>query len=148
MMVLDCSAAVHIVRRTPEGESFAWLMSLDQERVLAPALFRVEAANAFWKYVQAGNLVPSDARRYVRAATALVDEFVPIESLCAEALVEGMRLSHSVYDMLYFVLARRSGATLVTADRRLNDLCEREGVACFHDMVRGKDGDWRLRSAG
>lgn len=148
MMVLDCSAAVHIVRRTPEGESFAWLMSLDQERVLAPGLFRVETANAFWKYVRSGNLEPGDARRYVRAATALVDEFLPIESLCAEALVEGMRLGHSVYDMLYFVLARRSGATLVTADRRLNDLCERTGVACFHDMVRGKDGEWRLQSEG
>lgn len=36
--------------------------------------------------------------------------------------------------MFYFVLARRNAATLLTLDKRLNALCEREGVGCIHEV--------------
>ncbi|MBQ9002724.1 MAG: type II toxin-antitoxin system VapC family toxin [Eggerthellaceae bacterium] len=41
-----------------------------------------------------------------------------------------MRLGHSVYDLLYFVLARRKGIALLTADKKLARLCEENGVEC------------------
>ena len=43
---------------------------------------------------------------------------------------EAMRLRHPVYDMLYFVLARRNAATLFTLDRKLQQLCLDNGVDC------------------
>ena len=39
-------------------------------------------------------------------------------------------LAPSVYDMLYFVLARRNAATLFTLDRKLQQLCLDNGVDC------------------
>ena len=39
-------------------------------------------------------------------------------------------LRHPVYDMLYFVLARRNAATLFTLDRKLQQLCLDNGVDC------------------
>lgn len=145
MMVLDCSAAVHIARRTELGESFSWLMGLDPECSIAPELFLAEVGNAFWKYAKAGACGAIEMRSYIRKAAALVDELVPMDELFVEASSEALRLDHSVYDMLYFVLARRNGATLVTADKGLNSLCEREGVACFHEFRRTDDGVWKLR---
>lgn len=62
-------------------------------------------------------------------ALDLVDETVELGLLYREALAESLRLGHSVYDMFYFVLARREDATLVTCDRRLDALCEQEGVS-------------------
>ena len=49
---------------------------------------------------------------------------------CCEATKEAMRLRHPVYDMLYFVLARRNAATLFTLDRKLQQLCLDNGVDC------------------
>ena len=37
--------------------------------------------------------------------------------------MEAMRLDHPVYGLLYFVLARREGATLFTLDQKLQGLC-------------------------
>ncbi len=67
---------------------------------------------------------------YVAQATSLVDEFYRTEDLLREALMEAMRLDHPVYDMLYFVLARREGATLFTLDQKLQSLCADNGVDC------------------
>lgn len=63
----------------------------------------------------------------------LLDEFYPLEPLQQEALSEGFRLQHSTHDMFYFVLARRMAATLMTADRRLMELCTCNGVDCIEE---------------
>ncbi|MFZ2755382.1 MAG: type II toxin-antitoxin system VapC family toxin [Atopobiaceae bacterium] len=131
MIVMDCSAAINIVRATPEGRGLRGLMVID-ERCLAPDLFRAEAANALTKYVRAGQMNHSEALGLFCKATALVNEFHPLSENDVEALSEACRLGHSVYDMFYFTLARRYGATLFTEDRRLIELCDREGVECIH----------------
>lgn len=51
-------------------------------------------------------------------------------SFRGEALTEAVRLRRPVYDMVYFVLARRLGATLFTLDKRLQALCIDNGVNC------------------
>ena len=61
-----------------------------------------------------------------------MDEIIPIRSLMREVVSESVRLGHPVYDIFYFVLARRLGATLFTLDKRLIKLCEQEGVDCIH----------------
>ena len=95
---------------------------LDAAVVLAPALFATEVANALWKYVGSGDLPSSDALDRREEALALVDTFVPDAALGAESLAEAIRRSHPVYDLLYAVLARRHGASVLTFDRRLAKL--------------------------
>lgn len=133
MIVLDCSAAVEMVRETPRGRGFERLL-LQGERVATSSLFQVEVRNAFWKYVRAGLMRPEQASECVEAALGLVDEFVPLEENIAEAFAEAMRQSCPVYDLLYATLARRNVATLFTADKRLVTLCENMGINCICEV--------------
>ena len=45
-----------------------------------------------------------------------------------EALIESVRVKHSVYNMLYLTLARREGATLLTLDKKLLTLAKKNGI--------------------
>ncbi len=45
-----------------------------------------------------------------------------------ESLNEAIRLNHSAYDMLYFTLARRFGAVLITLDKKLMSLAKSEDI--------------------
>ena len=91
---------------------------LEGEEVISSQLFLIEVSNAFWKYHKAGLLDEKTVCANIEKAIALVDEFCDLDKTqCCEATKEAMRLRHPVYDMLYFVLARRNAATLFTLDR-------------------------------
>jgi predicted nucleic acid-binding protein len=81
-----------------------------------------------WKYCKADLLVKNDANKILFLAENLIDEFIDISENNNESLNEAIRLNHSTYDMLYFTLARRTGATLMTLDSRLNSLAKKEGI--------------------
>ena len=131
-VVLDCSALIEISRGTELGRALRDAAFADGQVVtLAPELVYAEAASAASKYYQAGFLDAQTTKDLVADALALVDTTVPLQGLQVEALAESLRLGHSVYDMFYFVLARRCDATLVTLDRQLDHLCEREGIQCI-----------------
>lgn len=127
MIVLDASAAIEMVLQSAEGQALESLMRAG-EKTISCELLRAEATSVFRKLVRTGNATSAEALGYLEKTCALVDEFVPIEELQTEALREGIRLDRSTYDMYYFVLARRSGATLFTLDRKLADLCVENGV--------------------
>lgn len=129
MIVLDASAAVDMARKTPEGLALGQLL-LKGEEIVTHGLFPSEVSNAFWKYKHVGLLSEDEVHSFVKEATSLVDEVCDTDNLLREALSEAMRLDHPVYDMLYFVLARRNAATLFTLDRRLQKLCRDNGVNC------------------
>lgn len=129
MIVLDCSAAVEMARKTPRGLAFRCLM-VEKESVMSSDLFKAEVRNVFWKYVHIGSLPAEEAEAYVRSAIDLVESFVPLEENAVEAFTEAARQDHPVYDLFYVTLARRNAATLFTADKRLVALCERMGVNC------------------
>lgn len=131
MIVLDCNAAIAMVMGTDEGEAMRNLVMVG-ERMIAPAFFRIETAHALGKYVHGAVLGESDALGKLEQAVALVDEFADDATLYVEAFNESLRLGHSSYDMLYFVLARRTGATLFTLDKRLSDVCLGNGVNCLY----------------
>ena len=97
----------------------------EAELVLAPQLLAAEVANTYWKYFRAGQLAPAAAETGLRSCLDLVDEFVPLEPLSAEALELAMAAKHPVYDMFYLVLARRQAAVLLTADKTLADHARR-----------------------
>ena len=129
MIVLDASAAVDMVRKTPEGLALSRLL-LDGEEVITHGLFSSEVCNAFWKCGHVGRLSKEEVQAFAKEAISLVDRVCDTDDLLCEALSEAIRLDHPVSDMLYFVLARRNAATLFTLDERLRKLCLDNGVNC------------------
>ena len=103
MIVLDCSAAVEMARKTSRGLGFRGLV-LEGERIIASELLRAETRNALWKYVHSGMMTEEEAEGIIEDALDLVDEFVPLEENAAEAFAEAVRQDHSVYDMFYLSL--------------------------------------------
>lgn len=113
--VLDAAAAVHLVLNG-EHRSRLTAKLADAAIVTAPELFCSEVALA--KYVSAGDLTLDLAVTRLEECLGLADALIPERTLVAEALAAAAKHRHSVYDMMYAVLARRSAATVVTMDRR------------------------------
>ncbi len=125
--VLDASAGIAVVLEQELSELFREEIG-KSEKTIASDLYKVEVANAIWKYVRAGELEKENMNRTLAIAIGLVDEFVDISENNEESLNEAVRQNHSAYDMLYYTLARRSGGKLLTKDKRLKELCLRTGV--------------------
>lgn len=116
--VLDASSAANIVLRTDLAP--ALIEKLRQSHlVIAPALFHSEIANTLWKYVRVGDMDKETAFIRYGEAIDLVDTFEADQQLIAEALSTAIRYNHPVYDMLYVILARRHGCTILTVDKKL-----------------------------
>ena len=133
MIVLDCSAAFAIAQNTVEGQALAQLVC-QGERVIAPTLFRAEAANVAFRLVHQLKCPAPLVSEELRDVLSLVDEYVDEQDMVMEVAAEATRLGHSAYDMLYFVLARRRGATLLTLDHKLMKLCAANGVSCVEEV--------------
>lgn len=137
MIVLDSSAACDMVRKTEEGMAFRALM-LSEEKVISCELLRAEVVSMFRKLCRHGFIPIEKVQSFLTESTALVNEYYSIQELQEEVLSESIRLDHSSYDMFYFVLARRFGATLFTLDRKLIRLCEEQGVQCVAILENGE----------
>ena len=110
-LVLDASAAVRMVMRAEDADGL--LESVATATVVAaPSLYASEVANALWKYVKAGNLDAETALERLEESINLIDAFTPDWELTTEALTEAVRFKHPVYDLLYAVLARRTGCAV------------------------------------
>lgn len=134
MIVLDVNAAYAMVDGAVEGLGMKELM-LEGEKTIAPTLFCSESANVAWKSVQFGSLGRNRSLDRMMLALGLIDEFYPDESMMAEAVDEALARRHSVYDMFYLVLARRTGATLFTLDKKLADICREAKVNCIEETT-------------
>ncbi|MCB2264102.1 MAG: type II toxin-antitoxin system VapC family toxin [Candidatus Thiosymbion ectosymbiont of Robbea hypermnestra] len=139
-LVLDASAAVRLVMRAVTAERLLKAVA-DAAVVIAPSLYVSEVANALYKYVRAGDLDMDTALERYEEAMDLVDDFTPDRELTTEALTEAARYGHPVYDLLYVVLARRSGSTVLTLDQRLKTLLDRTGIDAFHDLINDEQRD-------
>lgn len=129
MIVLDTSAACEIANETDLGKALQSLILVD-EKIVSCNIMRIEIASVFRKLIALKKLDINIAKLRYHDTLALVDQYYPIEELELEAFTESARLNHSTYDMLYFVLARRLAATLLTTDRKLMALCDKHGVNC------------------
>lgn len=130
MIVMDANAALAISMGLDVGDALG-LLKQENEEIIAPSLINSEVARALSKYIQGGSLSLEDATTCGRDALLLVDRFIDDGSLWVEALGESIRMNHSSYDMFYFLLARREGATLFTLDQKLQKLCTKNGVNCI-----------------
>jgi predicted nucleic acid-binding protein len=106
--VIRAASAGELVEHTSAGSVVA-----------APSLYGSEVANALWKYVNQGSLELETALERYEEAIALIDDFTAARELATEALSEAVRYRHPVYDLIYAVLARRTGCVLLTMDSRL-----------------------------
>ena len=122
--VVDVSAAMEILLHKEQGTAFSAVL-MDASWVIAPELYIAELANVLWKYHRSKALSHAACVQYVEQGIALIDDFVEGGHLWKEALAEGMKHGHSVYDMYYVILARRNDAVLLTRDGALLKLCNK-----------------------
>ena len=125
--VLDASAGMEIALKRPLSLHFKEYIS-SCRKVISSDLYKAEITNTFRKYVVNGFLTKMKGIELLQLTQDLVDEYYDIGENSIEALNESIRLHHSSYDMFYFLLARRTGAVLLTLDKKLLALAEKEGV--------------------
>jgi predicted nucleic acid-binding protein len=117
LIVLDASAAVELVLRTPLAERIAALVLDASEQLHAPHLIDIEVAQVLRRLAQAAELTPA------RAALALADfGDLAIERHAHGVLLRrvwSLRTVMSAYDASYVALAEALAAPLVTCDGRL-----------------------------
>lgn len=128
--VLDTCAAFEIAFHGPKYSLFMNAVA-GAEKVIAPTLFDSEVTNVLWKYARNGAVDEENARKTLAYLLQIVDEYTDTSELAIEALHEGIRLGHSIYDMFYLVLARHNGAALLTTDKKLKALAKSLGVSVF-----------------
>jgi predicted nucleic acid-binding protein len=115
--VLDSSAAVEYLLRSPRGRSYDRLIEADDADLHAPSLCDVEVAAALRRLVLAGTVA------VVRATVALGRQLdLPLTRYDPGALQWrgfALRENFTSYDATYVVLAQALEAPLLTADDRL-----------------------------
>ena len=122
--VLDVSAAIEILLQKEKKELFN--ATYDKASwVIAPDLYIAEISNVLWKYFKSGLVSHIECIQYVEDGIELIDDYFPSKELWKEALGEGIKNTHSIYDMYYAVLARRNDATLITNDSKLSLICNK-----------------------
>ena len=129
--VLDTCAAFEIAFHGPKYKIFKDAYD-NADKVIAPALFDSEVSNVLWKYVCAGMVDEENAKKTLVYLLQMVNEYTDTSELAIEALHEGIRLGHSIYDMFYAVLARHAGATIMTTDKKFRTLAESLGIPVLY----------------
>jgi len=114
-VVLDASAAVELLLRTPAGGRAE--DALRGSRVGVPAHFDAEVFSALGRLVRGGNLEEGLVEPALEELARAPFARYPLQPLLAPAW--GLRHNLSLRDALYVTLARRLGALLVTGDARL-----------------------------
>ena len=127
IIVIDASAGIEIVLERSKSSVFNQKI-LSARKVITSDLYKIEVANVIWKYVKANLLDKNKANKTLELTQGLVDEFINISENNEEAMNESIRTGHSTYDLLYFTLARRYGASLMTLDAKLKELAENSGI--------------------
>jgi len=129
--VLDVSAAIEILLQKEKKEIFNDIYK-EASWVIAPDLFVSEISNVLWKYYKANVIAHVDCIQYVEDGINMIDDYINAKELWKEALGEGIKNNHSIYDMYYSVLARRHDATLITNDGPLATICDELKIAvCY-----------------
>jgi len=127
IVVLDASAGIEIALVRKKSALLSAVLE-KAAKVITSDLYKAETGNVIWKYYTAGLLKRDEAFRRLAYCDNLIDDYVDIAENNEEALIEGIRLNHSVYDLLYFTLARRKGATLMTLDKKFKKIAVKNGI--------------------
>lgn len=134
IVVLDPSAAAEIVLNRRHAKELAESLK-EADWVISPQLYAAEITNIFWKYYQFQDLPKDICEKGIEKSLELVEELFNEEELCREAFAMACLMKHSVYDMLYLVLARRHDALLMTLDEKLERAAKKQSIKTVGNRV-------------
>jgi predicted nucleic acid-binding protein len=127
IIVLDASGAVEIALGRENAPRFMdYLKKTDV--ILAPDIYVSEITNVFWKYSQFSQFTDEICLKGIEFCINLIDDFLDSKNLWREAYYESVKNNSSTYDMFYLVAARRNYGRIVSMDKRLNMLAEKENL--------------------
>ena len=117
MIVLDASAVLELVLRTPAGQRVADRIGSPDETLHAPHLIDLEVAQFLRRYEAVRMLSPSRAAEALEDYTNLDLTRYPHEIFLQR--IWDLRRNVTAYDGAYLALAEVLEAPLLTADQRL-----------------------------
>ena len=117
MIVLDASAAVELVLRTPTGSRVAARLRRDDDTLHVPHLIDLEVASVLRRLESAGTIGPADAARAIEDFLALTLVRYAHDLLLPR--IWQLRHNLTAYDGCYVALAEILPATLLTCDAPL-----------------------------
>lgn len=136
--VIDASVALKWFVEEAGSEPAAALLA-GADLLIAPDLIGAEVANAGWKAVRAGTMLPAQHDHAAARLPLAFDDLAPLAPLAERAVALSRLLDHPAYDCFYLALAEERAATLVTADQRFLDRLAStrwEGIAMNLRSVR------------
>lgn len=125
--VLDTSAAFEVAFNLPNASLYKEYIA-HADKIIAPHFFINEVTNVLAKYVRGGYLDEENAQLTLALILQYVDEYADSGENAVESLHEAIHQNHPAYDMYYLTLARRNAATLLTRDKILQELAEKQGL--------------------
>ncbi len=137
-LVVDASVALKWLVVEEDSDVAGRLFS-DSYEIHAPRLIVSEVANALWRKVTLQGLIGIDeAETRLESLSRMAIVWEADEIVCPDVLRIADALRHPAYDCVYLALARRIGATLVTADERFMNLVTpteyRDAIALLRDL--------------
>jgi predicted nucleic acid-binding protein len=117
MIVVDASVALKWVIEEP-GRAEAEALAAEAD-LAAPDLLLMEVANTLWMHVRRRLLSAQAAEESYRLFSRVPIALTPIPDLINDARRIALTLDLTVYDAAYVALARRQGAQLATADKKM-----------------------------
>jgi predicted nucleic acid-binding protein len=124
MIVVDASVAVKWF--IPEaGEEAAAKLLGGKNRLIAPALIRLEVTGAIIRRYREGHLSEKKAREATQAWEAMLEHrvvrLVPDAGLFDAAVQMAFLARHTLADCLYLAIAKQLAAPVITADKPMRD---------------------------
>jgi predicted nucleic acid-binding protein len=117
MIVLDASAAIEWLLRTPRGGKVAHRILARQETLHAPHLLTLEIAQVLRRYVITGAVTTARAQESLRDLLDMRLTCYPHDPLLWR--IWELRDNLTAYDAAYVALAEALAAPVLTCDRRL-----------------------------
>ncbi len=140
MLILEPSAASAIACGTDRGIALKLLL-LQGDKVISSTLIQIDLMDAMARFMRMRAASRKVVDECIELTLDLIDELVPFEDFAAEAFSEAAQRKIPMGKLVYYCMARRYGATLVTTDEELWSLCLASGVPC----TNGNDADFPMK---
>lgn len=133
-LVVDASVALKWFVPEVNGEVARRLL-ISGVILHAPRFLAIETINAAWKNWRKELIGEEVVRSVSGRIETLIDAWHADEPMLQEAAEMALQLKHPLFDCLYLVLAKRLGAKVITADKRLLGIAP-HGLAVALEALR------------